>query len=238
MEDKYIERIEAYFDKKLNELESKQFLNDLEKDPELKQLYSEYKLAMDVVDNRAEKDLREKISQWRTEKKQGQTRSLWIYSGIAAGILLLLGTSLFFLQNRPISMQQLAIRYYNLPKAPESTMGGGEQHWSFGVEAFSKKQYRQAIKEWVSIEGKTAEVKYYLAHCYFNTREFDKAIVLFQELSAGTSVYSYPSNWYLALAYLASDNRVESMKKLNAILEYKNHPFFTEAQKLKARIRI
>ncbi len=238
MEDKHIERIEEYFNKKLNELQSKQFLDDLEQDPELKQLFSEYELALNVIDNQAEKDLREKISQWRTEWKHRQTRSLFIYSGIAASILLLLGIYLFFLQNRqPVSVQQLALEYYTLPETPESTMGGGKQHWSLGIDAFSKKQYKQAIKEWELIEEKTPEVYYYLAHCYFNTREFNNSIVLFQELSTGTSVYSYASDWFLALAYLSSDNIGESMKILNAILENHNHPYYNNAQKLKAKLK-
>jgi hypothetical protein len=76
-----------------------------------------------------------------------------------------------------------------------------------------------------------------LAHSYFNGKKYDQAVFLFQQLTSGSSVYNYPSDWYLALSYLALNDHDKSRKQLEAILKDKDHPYYAEAAQLKKKMR-
>ena len=91
MNSKHTSRVESYFKKSLSDKELKQFVNDLENDPELRKVFEEHKLAMDVIDHQAEKELRSKFADWNKAGRSNKVRSLNIYIGLAASILLLVG---------------------------------------------------------------------------------------------------------------------------------------------------
>ena len=115
-------------------------------------------------------------------------------------------------------------------------MGGGNQNWSGGIEFYKEGSFKKAAAKWETIQDPDAEVSYYLAHCYFNTKQFDKAIPIFRELSAGTSAYSIPSGWFLTLSYLANDQSDKAKMQLKKILSGTSHPYYAKAQKLNAEL--
>lgn len=237
MKDKHISRVEGYFKKTLSEKEEKQFMNDVSSDKELRRVFEEYQLAVDATDQHVEKDLRSKFAGWRNAQNKEKKRSLIISIGIAASILLLIGV--YFISNRGFKINghdQLAIEFYELPDTPERTMGDEDRHWSMGVDAFSRQMFVQAIDEWKKIEDADPEVNYYLAHCYFNIEEYNKAIALFLDLSSGTSVFSFSSDWYLALAYLASDKTDRVNDQLIRIVNDTTHPYHADARVLKVKM--
>lgn len=238
MNDKHINRVEAYFKKTLSEKEEKQFMNDVRSDKALRRTFEEYQLAVDATDEQVERDLRLKFAGWRDAQNKNRRRSLIIYTGIAASILLLIG--IYLISNRGFKINgniQLALKLYELPDTPESTMGNEDRHWSLGREAFGQQKFVQAIDEWKKIEEPGPEVNYYLAHCYFNIENYNNAISLFQELSSGTSVYSYSSDWYLALAYLAADQPDRVHDQLMKIVNDTTHPYHDDARDLKIKMK-
>ncbi len=238
MEEQYENRIDAYFKHTLSAAERIRFEEEIINNPGLQRLVEEYKLGMDAVDLEEEEALRAKYTGWKQDRKQQQKRLYTIVISSAAACMAILAGLYFLIRPVSESNEMIAFHAYTLPDTPGSTMGTIDEKWSAGAAAYKTKSFGKAIEEWESIEEKTPEVDYYLAHCYFNTHEYDKAIPLFRELSAGTSVYSYSSEWYLTLAYLASDNTNESIKELDTILENKNHPFYARAQQLKERMKI
>ncbi len=238
MIERYENLIEAYIKQAMNAEERGRFKEEIRNNPELQQLVEEYKLSMDAIDLEEEEALRAKFTGWKQGRKQQQKRLYTIVVSAAAACVAILAGIYFLVRPVPETNISIAFSAYTLPDTPGSTMGTMDEKWSAGESAYKSGSFKKAIKEWEAIEEKTPEVYYYLAHCYFNTREFDRAITLFQELSSGTSVYSFSSDWYLALAYLASGITGESMKKIDMILENKNHPYYNNAQKLRAKIKV
>jgi tetratricopeptide (TPR) repeat protein len=238
MEEQYTDKINAYFKRTLNAEERSRFEEEIRSNPELQQLVAEYRLNMDVVDLEEADELRSKFVGWK-ENRQEQHRQRRLYAIIsisAAASVAILAGLYFLIHPVPESNKAIAFQAYTLPETPGDILGTMDEKWSAGVADYRSGSFEKAIKEWEAIKEKTPEVEYYLAHCYFNMKEFNGAISIFSKLSAGTSVYSYLSDWYLALAYLASDHTGESIKELDTILENRDHPFYFEAQKLKAKI--
>lgn len=236
MEEEYIKRVEAYVNRRLREDERVQFEADLTSDQGLKNIFDEYSLAMAVVDRQVENDLRLKFQTWRTNSKRGKSRMLVISMSIAASLLLLI-TFYFLILSPPVTeSKQLALDVYTLPKSSGSTMGESDQHLSMGRQAYDNNNFQQAIAEWSTVTTLTPEVTYYLAHSYFNIKKYDEAALLFQRLASSSSVYNFPSDWFLALSYLALDNHERGMRQLEKIVNDKDHPYRQEAQQLKAKV--
>lgn len=236
MEEGYIKRVEAYINRKLNEDERRRFEADLKNDQALRIIFDEYTLAMAVIDQQVENDLRSKFQTWRADNQPDKSRMLVVFMSIAASLLLLI-TVYFFISSPSVNKgAQLALDVYTLPKSSGSTMGESDRHLSLGRQAYDNKEFQQAIAEWSAIEAPTPEVTYYLAHSYFNVKEYDQAALLFQRLASGSSVYNFPSDWYLVLSYMALDDREKGIQQLEKIINDKDHPYHLEAQQLKTKL--
>jgi tetratricopeptide (TPR) repeat protein len=233
MEEQYISKIEAYFKRTLSDDERKKFEKELQKDPVLKETFDQYKLAMDVMDQQIENDLRVKFSDWKKEKKH-ISRNITIYSAMAASIVILVGFYLIFKwRTGSATYEQLASRYYSLPEPPAYSMGDEEIHTEKGMNAYRKNSFQDAINEWLKVKDPDPEVMYYLGHAYYNEKEYQKAAQIFKKLAKGTSVYNYPSDWYLLLSLLSSGNTEQFQHQTEYILSDKKHPYYKDALELK-----
>jgi len=230
-------KIDAYFKHALSKAESDAFERDIQNNPELSRLMDEYRLAMDVIDQQQENELRLKFSSWKQDEKQVVVRSITPYLAIAASILILVGLYIFYDKSKPATYTQIALQYYNLPGSPEYSMGLEQIHWQKGIELYTNKDFKQAAHEWVQITDANPEVKYYLAHCYFNLKEYNQATSLFKELSEGTSVYSYPSDWYIVLSLLSNGDIEQATDVIEKIIAAKEHPYYSQTSDLKAKIK-
>lgn len=236
MNEQHLKQLEAYIQNKLDTENRILFEKEMEKNAELKQLYEEHKLTMEVIDNDTENELRNKFSQWLKEDKRSKTRKLSVISAIAASTLVLFGFFLIKNLMKPKSDYQLALSYYKVPEAPAHEMGDDQIDWQNGLKAYQQKQYTDAIKAWKKIENPDAEASYYLAHALFNTKEFKEAAAIFKLISESSSVYNYHSDWYYLLALLASEDTGQMNKQLNKILSDKSHPYYTKTKELKNNI--
>lgn len=232
MEEERIIQVEAFYNGRLSKDDQQQFMRDLEEDPALKRVFEEYELCLSVIDRQVEKELRSKFDTWRAPQKESKTRTLFVMMSIAASLLLLISFYFIFVSSKPNTADQLAYDVYTLPKSPGSTMGEGDQHWLQGKEAYNNKDFHRAISEWSAIKNPTPEETYYLAHSYFNIRDYAKAEALFRQVALGTSVYNYPADWYLTLSYLALNKKDEFKKQLDKIIVDKDHPYNSEAREL------
>ncbi len=235
MEEQYINKIEAYLKHTLSDHECDQFEKALKNDATLRKTFNEYALAMDVMDQQVENDLRVKFASWKQERKF-ITRRITMYSALAASILLLVGMCfLLKLKSGPTTYEQLAHTYYLLPEAPSHSMGDDQIHWNKGIKAYTRKDYEEAIRHWQHVEYPDAEINYYLAHCYFSVRKYEMAARLFNDLKEGTSAFSYAAEWYLVLSYLCDGQMEEYKPLLEIILTDKEHPYHSEAIELKRK---
>ncbi len=192
MDQKYIERAETYLRGNLAESDRKNFERDLASDPELKLAFDQCRLAMDVVDRQVEIDLSSKFRHWGKEKDSGRSHLMSLAWKIAASVAVIIGVYFILFQRSPtLSHQQLALKFYQTPPAPDRTMGGEDRLWAKGIEAYQQQQYRVAIDNWSRITRRTPEVSYFLANAYFNNMDYQSAILIFKDLSEGGSIYSF-----------------------------------------------
>lgn len=233
MDEKKINRIEAYLNNAMDVAERKQFEQDVLNDQELEQLLDEHRLVLDVIDQQEENNLRAKFTDWNKEKNQNKTRRIAVFMALVASITLLLGIYFFNYKLKSESYYQLASDFYRLPDTPAHSMGAGQMHWEKGLISFSEESYHKAINEWNKIENPNAEINYYLAHAYFNVNDFGRAVTIFKDLSEGTSVYGYPAVWYLLLTLLASEDTIRFNNQIELILANKDHPYYMDAVELK-----
>ncbi len=101
---------------------------------------------------------------------------------------------------------------------------------------FRNKDYPSAIQSYEKIDlnglefYKEDEVKFKLAYSYFVKREFDKASVIFKNLSLIDRKFYYPANYYYGLCmFLNSDfeRAINSFKIIQNTEEYKNYiPYY------------
>lgn len=236
MEKQYVEKANAYFKHQLSSDEQVKFEKEIEADPELRQFVEEYQLAIDAIDYNEEAVLKDKFSTWRKNEKKTSIRRLIVYSSIAASIAILLGFFINSYFSGPKTYQELAYQNYYLPESPGASMGDSQLHWNQGINAFKTKDYQIAIQEWEQIPGSDPEINYYLGHAYFNVKDYQKASVIFNALSKETSIYSFPSDWYLLLCYLSENNIEMYNHQSDKILANKEHPFYNDAFKLKNEV--
>jgi len=238
MEDQYVNRVETYIRGDMTEREAKQFEEELETNSVLADVYREYTLATEAVDQQVEMDLKDQFEAWeREEDKRPKGVVIPLFMKIAASLIILVGVSyLIFHKSKTLTGEQLALKEYKLPESQGSTMGEGNELWSVGLWAYENKDYAEAIKNWSELENPNPEMLYYLAHAYFNTGQYDNALSLFKELSNGTSTYNYSSDWYLLLTYLAADHKEEFDQLVAKISDDPNHPYQKDAIELKERV--
>ncbi len=242
MDTNNINRVEAYFRDELSENEIKQFRVDLAEDDDLKQLFQDYHLAMETVDAQVENELRDQFNEWKTETDDHKTKQRSIFPRVwkIAASLALITTIAYFIfraQDKPFTGYELAMEYYELPASPGSDMGKGEQDWANGLQAYEAQDFSRAISLWASINNRTSEQNYYLAHAYFKTGDYSNAVILFQQISNDISAYSFSAEWFLALSYLANDQKDKLESQLIKIIQTSEHPFKIDAEKLSAKVK-
>ncbi len=236
MEKQYVEKTNAYFKHQLSSGEQVKFEKEIEANPELRQFVEEYQLALDAIDHNEDAILRDKFSTWRKNEKKTSIRRLIVYSSIAASIAILFGIFIHTHFSAPKTYQDLAYLNYHIPESPGASMGDSQLHWNKGIDAFKAKDFQIAIQEWTQIPEPDPEVNYYLGHAYFNMKNYQKASMIFNTLSKETSIYSFPSDWYLLLSYLSGNNMEKYNQQSDKILKNKEHPFYNDALKLKNEV--
>jgi hypothetical protein len=239
MDQEYVNRVEAYFRDELTEAEILQFNQDLKNDPELEQMYQEYQLAMDAVDIQVEDELRAQFEAWENEGEVGgkERRIFPQLLKVAASLTLLVSTLYYFLiyNQVPLSGQELAQDFYQLPESPGASKGAEEAIWAEGLSFYEAGEYQESINLWEKLEQPNNEQKYFLAHAYFNLERYHESITLLTPIAGGTDSYSYLADWSLVLAYLAANEQDAFQVEIQKITDDKSHPFHDKALKLQKK---
>ena len=97
---------------------------------------------------------------------------------------------------------------------------------------FRLKEYQPAIESYekISVDGLqyyiSDEVNFKLAYSYFVRREFDKAALLFRDLSLIKRKYFYPANYYYGICMFLNSDFERAINSFNIVKDsedYKNY---------------
>ena len=163
----------------------------------------------------------------KTPRKEGRVRSLgrrnWLYlAAIAASILLIIVALNLFVTPSPENPQSLAMSYIentdiHHPGATKGLETETETTRQSAIEAFNAGQYPAAAQLFSAIAEKTEQDRYHSALASLLSQNYDESIAQFRQLSTASSTYQEEINWFLPIALLLDNQKVEAQEMLAAI---------------------
>tara|TARA_R100000935_G_scaffold26814_1_gene46888 strand:- start:84710 stop:85444 length:735 start_codon:yes stop_codon:yes gene_type:complete len=142
-------------------------------------------------------------------------KSTYIWLGIAASIIAVLGIFLFF--NKSTSTDQLfAAHFVPDPGLPTTMSTSGNYTFYDGMVNYKREEYTVAITKWKSLYTKKSDndtLNYFLGMAQLANNNPEEAIVYLQEvLPQKESMFYNDVHYYLGLAYLKA-GAVEKAKR-------------------------
>ena len=144
-------------------------------------------------------------------------------------LIMLLATIAIIYTPKPMDNQSIFTTYYEPFDAPISNMRGEEQQIDLKVQAwtaYENEQYDEAVAMLEElIQDNTRkdldQLKFYMGISYISTNSMDEAIGVLNEIANSNSILKTDAKWYLALAFLKTEN-TDQAKLLLKDLEEKN----------------
>ena len=212
-----IDQIEQYLEGNLDDKERTKVEESIANDKKFANNVENYKFLMDGIKYSGRNSLYQKLQDWDqelsdniTSEKQGtKIRSLnWYY--VAASVVFFVVASALVYTNMFSGYERIAGSYYE-PYNHYSGDTRGEKTEVSSLNAINQYYDQGRYAETIDLINKldlsfqNEEIKFLLANSYMALDKFDEAIILFKEVSDGTSGYHFESKWYLALCYLYID---------------------------------
>ncbi|QCK15761.1 tetratricopeptide repeat protein [Mangrovivirga cuniculi] len=236
--------IEAYFEDRLTPDEKKEFEQRRLEDFDFQKKVEDYLSIFRSIKESEKEDFQNKLKDWDDEiGSKSKTTKFPAYMKYAAIIILLIipiGLWQLGYFSNDLSTNEAYITYYS-PYEDVITQRNGDQVSLFleGMEEYNNKNYEKAIEILSSFTAENPQsdmAKIYLGISYLETDENNAAISIFSDLKSNANgLPKELSHWYLAMAYLKTDNIVEAKNLLNSISE-SDHIFSGKADKLLSRL--
>ena len=223
MDDSWFEKFEDYLTGKMSSEEQSRFEAALASDEELStafNLYSEIEREMriDAQYSMNEIGLKESLQALSTHyfiAELGQTtKTIRLFSNklfrtitaIAASLLILVVAYLLFFGTDQ-SSQRLASNYYNthLQELDQTMDDHSADSLQLGIAAYNNKEYSKALlyfQGFYNNHPNNSQAKKNIGLVYLSTKEFDKAVQEFDELSKMKNLYSNPGKFLKAITLM------------------------------------
>lgn len=250
-----IERLEAYTNGRMDEIERNAFENELSQDTELAEMLDLYLDSEAVIEQGIANDLRSQLEGWAAEEQAPATepmkpatkvvslRARMVQWSVAASVLLVVGWFGLLQNSQQYSDNALYSSYYEMPDATAVLRGNATEHpLAAAAEAMEASDYKTAESEFRNIAADSeyyAQAQYYLGHTALQQQQYDAAISAFRTAADQKDMkVSEKADWHLVLTYLAakrtSDGDFE--KLLTEIINNSNHSFHEPAKALQAQL--
>lgn len=235
------ELINAYLNGKLSPEDQRLFEQLLEEQPDYKTLLEEHrqlKIAVTLEERSKIKDFLKEIDQEVKEKPKpkGGLKS-WIYSGIAACLIVLAG--LFLWTNLSMTPGEKIYKSYyeTYPNLIAPTVRGETQAnlKSDAFLAFDNQEFEKAavLFENLQQEPDSEYAIFYLGICQLELGRPEKAIPLFLKVKEDVSnPDKITATWYAALGYFQLNKLEEGTQAVNKVAMADGHPLQAKAREL------
>jgi tetratricopeptide (TPR) repeat protein len=217
--------IETYFSNKLSEDELLEFQDLYKNNPEFKQeidFLNDLKLVSERVDDA---EFKKQLETYESafSNKQKSPFSKWLKPLIAMAAVLIVTLSINLLLNNKMNEDQLFVNYFEPSKnvsVPIVRAEDGETIEIKAFKAYSEANYKQAIPLFENAFNKTenSELLFYEGNALLALGETEKAIEKFEEHLTYSDVLKNRSHWYLALAFVKSNNIEKAKLELHALI--------------------
>ncbi|WP_117885555.1 tetratricopeptide repeat protein [Aureibaculum luteum] len=215
------ELIEKYIQNGLTPEEKKVVDHLINADPNFKgnlKAHLNLKKAISASDDDAFKKLLNEIESTHTTKRRNYTK--WI---VAASIVLLVGlSSILSINNKP-SNDELFSSYFEPYRnviQPIERGNNFQDEKTIAFTAYEKGEYKKAFELFSKLHTSTNEPYYlfYQANALLKLEKAKEAVPLLLKHLKTKDTLTEKSRWYLALAYLKLNNKVEAKKTLKKVL--------------------
>ncbi len=165
-----------------------------------------------------------------------QSRFFWI----AASVLVLLATTILWLQTSTPTPTALATAYYK----PYAVLGnysqrGGQSQTETeqAFESYTQARYTESIQRFRRIleKEKNEEILFYLGNAYLGAGQSREAIETFVAYRNQYTEFRTDATWYLALSYL-QDNQPTTAQLLLVQLSSTPNPYQEKAQEILSKL--
>lgn len=220
------ELIEKYIQNRLSDAEKIKFDTLLASDIGFKKevdLHVNLKKVTKHEDATNFKNLISEIEAAKSPKKRNYTK--WL---AAASIVLLLGLSYFLTLENKVSNNELFVAYFEPYRnviQPIERGSSQQDQKTLAFTAYEKGDYKKAIDLFSKLYDNTNEsyCLFYKANALLKLEKAKEAVPLLLEHLKTKDTLTEKSRWYLALAYLKLNNKVEAKKTLKKVISEKNY---------------
>lgn len=228
MSDINYEMIDQYLEGELSGDALLAFEQEIKTNPALAKEVELYRKINEEMSGHFEKDKEEqaltdnlkKLNEQHFKKQPGKLRSInkWWYAGIAAAAAVVLLFVIRPFAGSSFNNEELYADNMNGVEAlPGGQRGGPDDKLLIKAsELYNQKDYVQALpllKEILSNKPEETLLKLAAGICYLQTDKIDTALIIFNEIVNGTSVFKNEAIWYKALAAL-KQNRLDDCFQL------------------------
>lgn len=209
-----LELIERFYKKELGESELLEFNKRLESDDAFSQLVNDYKLLFEGIETVG---MKAQIDEFHKEIEPAELpkKSSWKNLGIAASVIFLLGLSTFLLFNET-KEEKLYAKYFKVDPGLPTLMGESDQYQFYnGMVSYKQGKFDEALTIWKTLDTKEISqdtLNYFKGVAFLANGQVDEAIKSLSITTEIASSFKKEAHYYLALAYLKSEN-VEFAKK-------------------------
>lgn len=210
-----LDLIEHYLQDKLSDAEVAEREWLLKEDPDFRDAFEKHQLVIEGIKYAGRNELLRafrKIEEKNYGKGLGRTRSLRkYYIGVAAsiGILLLSYVSIqeFYFKTPEKIAASFFEPYPVLVGGATRSAGGEKSSLELAMSLFEGERYIQAIGIFRSLDAPESEelVEFYLANAYQATHNYSESIKIYKQIISENGIFKEQAEWYLALAYLATE---------------------------------
>ncbi|WPP51188.1 tetratricopeptide repeat protein [Catalinimonas niigatensis] len=222
-EDRMIQR---YLDEEMNEAEKREFEIQLLQTEKLRERLEEYRLITEGINYYGEQEGWKKIQALEKEAEFYELKSAnkpivtkWLYSGIAASLLLfMIGFSIYWQQDQ-LKYARLFDQHFEVYQALGGATRGTSAHTFVLPEAFEayyNKEYSQAIKLFIqaSEQEDRPYIWLYLGNAYLGNNQPQEAIKALENVLAYAHVDERTrlrTHWDLGLAHLKLNRKQDAI---------------------------
>lgn len=189
-------------------------------------LITDLKVVAESKDQNDFKELLTSIEKNKHTTKKSTPKTLWL-SAIAVAAILVVIFSIFNFNKRQTN-EQLYAAYFS-PHA--NTLAPVERGFSDlnplekALFAYENKQFEEAIVLFNQVNEKEyPDASFYKATALMANAQFDEAIAILNRYSQKNEKYSTYAHWYLALAYLKTNQQDLAKNQLQLIVNLQYYP--------------
>jgi len=214
--------INKYFEKSLTEKELAVFNQKLETEPEFIAEFEFHKSVQTAIRSNERAELKSLLSSFEKPKQ----KSIWWQYAAAAIVVILAGVGIFSYINSGSNNEELYLAYYQTYPNVVAPNVRGENENTLKNEAFiayDAEDYKEAIRLFSQIKNEEFAV-FYSAISYLELDENPNAIQILESGKFSDSLYPFETyrKWYLALAYLKTNQKDKGKKILMELAESEN----------------